>query len=277
MSDTLEGWAYALDINVHGVHLAEHTYVRAPDNGPAYFDCWGGHRDPDHPSRKLTYGNGSYAVANCYRGPTLDGHKDTAYLVYGVTGVCHQTANRFLYSASGWLPENWVWVWKAKAYALSHTAYGDYGSDWLSFRDIRYGSCRAKHGGGLSKDESAGQQPGKESGLTAFYQGIEKADVSPLELVTGSFAALVREHLGAKFETRKLSELQRDLLQRKDQVAESDLKGEAFAHELNALFLEFQDRAATHLDPADYEALFGYPPGKRVLIVNPEVTAATRK
>lgn len=209
----------------------------------------------------------------------MKGHQDTAHLVYGVTGVCHQTADRFLYSASGYLPKNWVWVWKAKGYAASHALWGDYGTDWMIFKTQEYGGCCGKYGGVFHpEDETSAQESGKGARLSAFYHEIEQGsrEVSPEELVTESFALLVQEQLGQEFEPGKLSELQRDLLQTRDKIVRSDLRGEEFAHELNGEILEFLERAARHIGPADYETLFGYPPGDKFLLVNPEVAAVTR-
>ena len=103
MADRLEGWAYPLDQTILGYYIADHAFVKAPNNGSAYFNCWGGHSGAHQYRVEGGSGDGDYAVANCYRGIPVLGHTDTAYIeAYGLDGVCHKAANRFLYSANPW-------------------------------------------------------------------------------------------------------------------------------------------------------------------------------
>ncbi len=67
--------------------------------------------------RIVCRGSGNLGLARCLAGP--DGQ---AGLAYGVTGVCHQIANRILYPAS-------IRVERAKGYNRSFRFYGDYGAD----------------------------------------------------------------------------------------------------------------------------------------------------
>ena len=80
---TLTG--YAVKISWLG---ADHTYVRSSVGNK--WGCWG----RDSGGKAICSGSGSASVANCISQPW-----STAGLVYGVTGVCHQTANRILYPA----------------------------------------------------------------------------------------------------------------------------------------------------------------------------------
>src|SRR5712692_6696510 len=90
---TVEAWAVPI------LFGADHTFVAQGDTQTDYFACWGQHFDPS-PKQPICTGNINYNLANCYRDP-LFGCPDTAGIgIYGVNGVCHQSANCFLFSAN---------------------------------------------------------------------------------------------------------------------------------------------------------------------------------
>ena len=126
MSDRLEGWSYPVSetIPVSGLKILDHTFVKAPGKGPAFFDCFGGHASPKAHAIAGAAGNGDYSVANCYRMSL--GLPDTAGLgLYATHGVCHQAANRFLWSACGVF--SGPTIHNAQAYMLTFAMYGTYG------------------------------------------------------------------------------------------------------------------------------------------------------
>ena len=63
--------------------LAEHTYVES-SHGHVW-PCWGRSMS----GRQICVGGGNTAEADCLSQPNSQ-----AGIVYGITGVCHQTANR---------------------------------------------------------------------------------------------------------------------------------------------------------------------------------------
>lgn len=107
---TLKGWKVP---TLWG--LADHTYATS-DQGDAW-GCWG----RSSGGTAISQGQGNVNEARCIAWPN-----STAGLIYGVTGVCHQTANRILYPAS-------ITVSAAKGYWLSSSVYGAYGTDTLTW------------------------------------------------------------------------------------------------------------------------------------------------
>jgi hypothetical protein len=94
----------------------DHTYVTS-DNPSHAWPCWG----RESGGTEICRGYGKYSVADCISQPN-----SWAGIIYGVTGVCHQTANRILYPAR-------VTVSNAGGYWASHLAYGIYGTTSLEF------------------------------------------------------------------------------------------------------------------------------------------------
>ncbi len=93
---------------------ADHTYVLS-DVGdiwpcPAWARWVGG--------TLLCSGTANLGEARCLSQP-----KSTAGLIYGITGVCHQMANRILLTAGGAV------VSQARGYRGSFFAWGDYGKE----------------------------------------------------------------------------------------------------------------------------------------------------
>ena len=124
----------------HGVPLrggvpAEHTY--ATSSLGHVWPCWG----RSSGGRQLCAGAGSADQADCLSQPNSQ-----AGIRYGVTGVCHQTANRILYPGS-------VTVSRAKGSRGSFFAWGIYGLDLatlqhycpMSFPWPELQHCNANH------------------------------------------------------------------------------------------------------------------------------------
>lgn len=120
--ETFELWSY--DVNIEGMDdFAEHTYIKCHDNG-RYFDCWGGHESYTQGSGVLRFScNGLYDVADCYRRPILNINDTAGIGIYGINGVCHQTANLFLCSSDRVI----TIADGVKGYWLSSLAYGIHG------------------------------------------------------------------------------------------------------------------------------------------------------
>ncbi len=104
----------------------DHTYVTSDKPFHAW-PCWG----RESGGEEICRGYGKFSVADCISQPN-----SWAGIVYLVTGVCHQTANRILYPAG-------VTVSKAGGYWASHLAYGTYGTTALEFF-ARLAICKAQ-------------------------------------------------------------------------------------------------------------------------------------
>jgi len=106
---------------------ADHTYVTC--SGGFAWPCWG----RSSGGRRISSGTGSSARANCISLPN-----STAGIIYGVTGVCHQTANRILFPAG-------TTVSDARGYWASVLLFGHYGTDGLGFI-VRTVACSGTSG-----------------------------------------------------------------------------------------------------------------------------------
>src|SRR6266481_2422644 len=257
MSDLLEGWSFPVSetIPISGLKILDHTFVKAPNNGPAYFNCFGRHESPKAHRLEGASGMGSYAVANCYRLPFV--LPDAAgFGVYARHGVCHQAANRFLWSACGWLTG--PTVHDAQAYYLSFSIYGTYGRPlWVlpppaffppspepppDFAAI-YAKCNLL-GGTPSVEEDRSAVPKQFHGrIIALHQQLHAKQVAhdPNVVINEELRLLVEAHLGADFEFGRIQEIRSGALQRANKVATSDLRGAAFANEINVVAVEYLD------------------------------------
>ena len=285
MSDLLEGWSFPVSetIPISGLKILDHTFVKAPNNGPAYFNCFGRHESPKAHRLEGASGMGSYAVANCYRLPFV--LPDAAGLgVYARHGVCHQAANRFLWSACGWLTG--PTVHDAQAYYLSFSIYGTYGRPlWVlpppaffppspepppDFAAI-YAKCNLL-GGTPSVEEDRSAVPKQFHGrIIALHQQLHAKQVAhdPNVVINEELRLLVEAHLGADFEFGRIQEIRSGALQRANKVATSDLRGAAFANEINVVAVEYLDGMEKHLGSENYSRLLKIPPRERYALVDP--------
>ncbi len=289
MSDRLEGWAYPLDQTVMGYYIADHAFVKAPNNGPSYFNCWGGHSGAHEYKVEGGEGEGNYTLANCYRGIDVLGHTDTAYIeAYGIDGVCHQAANRFLYSACPFwgLP---VVVTNplhgVRGGVASVALFGTYGNSAAAFLGI-YGSCKLRHTE-LPHERPTGERP---ESVPASYReelGVLLTDYAdkvlsgntpdPSDYIRSEFEICIKHTLGAEFITSKIAELQTKLLNEKDSIAASSVKGEDFAHRINDAVNAWLRQMATHLGEDQYRRLFDLDPNVPLILVRPDIAAGTRQ
>jgi hypothetical protein len=115
MATTLRGFKIPV-----GIGKADHTYVTS-DSPKKAWGCWGRSAG----GTQICDGQGDFQVADCISQPSSH-----AGIIYGITGVCHQTANRILYPAG-------VTVHQAGWYSASTALYGTYGlnqAEWLKRR-----------------------------------------------------------------------------------------------------------------------------------------------
>jgi len=103
---TLEAWAVPLQ----AAPTFDHTYVTSSCG--LRWRCWG----RDNGGKLLNGRSGNSIVADCLSQPNSEAGID-----YGITGVCHQTANRILY------PAGQITVAGSGGFPLSVFVYGVYG------------------------------------------------------------------------------------------------------------------------------------------------------
>lgn len=260
-SQKLEGRAVKID------GAADHTFVYCP-NTKKYLVCWGGHVGPD--LRTICTGTGRYAVADCYRGPPILDHRDTALIgVYAVNGVCHQSANCFLYSTNPAVTLNF----RVRGYWLTVTAFGVYGTNFLPWLATVYAGCRAK-------EEVLAESPGEGTlahAVRALHEQLTPiaAPVAPQQLAERIMqeAALVAKDAIPHLDTTRIDGALRDFLREKDRLV-SKLSGRALADRINDASAVFQRDAARTLGAANYEALTGVPAGETIAIIDPAIADA---
>jgi len=145
--DTFQGWA--TPVNIPGVNkLADHTFVYCT-NKKSYFTCMGSSdmKAPDTVLCATLSGSKAFCKADKYRGNTiiisdLPFCHDNAHIIYGVTGVCHQAANRFLYATDGpgMIPSGQ----RPRGTIGTYLFYGAYGSDFAQFLTLYYSQAYAR-------------------------------------------------------------------------------------------------------------------------------------
>jgi hypothetical protein len=115
---------YALKMNIP-VFAPDHTYV-ASTHGHLW-RCWG----RSSGGTQICAGNANTAQADCLSQPNSE-----AGINYGVTGVCHQTANRILYPSG-------QTVSRAHGYRGSVFAWGTYGLPPYPWPELQ--TCLSTH------------------------------------------------------------------------------------------------------------------------------------
>jgi len=265
--------------------LADHTYVTC--QGGYAWACWGRSAG----GRIICSGTGSSANANCLSQPW-----STAGLIYGVTGVCHQTANRILWPAGST-------VRAAKGYWASWLAYGTYGTDtaaWLG----RLAVCS------LSKGEIA-QCAIKKGGIKGKLPAIDRADralvrdikalyqrkITPsehkrrltakgpdLKTVGKEVKLAMQQRLGPKLKAaivKDIQEIQQELFSKRAKIEASlhdgSLKGEAFAMKMNDTINKTLRDCQKSLGKDDYFKLMDLQAREKILIVDPKIAAKVHK
>ena len=117
--------AYALPIKGPGGMLADHTYVVSSEGDT--WGCFG--RTKGRRKQLIAQGAGEVHIALC-----LSRQDSTAEIDYGRKGVCHQAANRILYTAG-------VTVSRAQGFFASAFIFGVYGlGPWGALK-----RCRTTH------------------------------------------------------------------------------------------------------------------------------------
>lgn len=287
-------------LNGHAIQIrqsdADHTYV-SDDSGQSW-PCWG----RSSGGRQISTGPGSSAQANCLS--QTDSH---AGILYGLTGVCHQTANRILYPAR-------VIVSEAGGYWVSTLLYGTFGTSTLpSLVEWQARKARCGLPGGRTTPASPGPRPSgsqpRSGGPSSSPREARKARAPSSKAYVRSINAIHLQHLrgirldllgspaGGNFLEEELKlmmdfRLGRDLRPAKGrrvltaQAAMTRRKGkldssliarslapEQYARELNQLVMECLERCLRVLGSELYERLFDLRPTASLNLLDPEILA----
>ncbi len=287
---TLTGWSLPLQIPV-GTQFADHTYAESSDGH--VWPCWG----RSSGGTLIASGHGSSSVADCMSQST-----SRAGIVYAVTGVCHQTANRILDPAS-------VTVSTANGYQVSRTLYQTYGLNLqgvvpgaVNFATRRQ-SCTVGIGGGgippsggpvsplaspptdppLSVDAplvAAIRQSYHEHEQAVPERNPESLDAwltLQMPLIRRESELVLQVTLQQEALSPKIDEfvhIQEQALRSHLQILEhwfaGELAGEAFAHEVNRNVAAMLADFAKSLSPSDFRRHFGVDPETPLAIVDAE-------
>jgi len=272
----LYSWANPLSVVEIGLDFADHTWVTSFDSPstcpphPEYWYSWGSCHGTGGgtTARDLTRGSADLRVARCICQPDVEDFHPTAgnlshggIDLYGIQGVCHQLANRILWatSAGGAPPAT---VDEAHGYGFSRFLYGTYGANANEW-EARKARCTAS---------VAGPAPAPTAAMIAA--------ASPIVLLDQDLAAMFQERLKGDYSRGALSQivdLRHQLFARKAlldrRVRGGDLPPRQYADQVNELLNEYLPRVAEILGAAQYQRLFGQPPGRRVGVVDPEIAA----
>jgi hypothetical protein len=244
--------AYATHINL----FADHTFVYCPDKDK-YFNCWGTHSGKRH---RVVSGQGMYDVADCYRGPM-----DSAKIgVYGVTGVCHQSANCFLFSSGKTLSAK-----KVRGYWASVATYGVYGKLFSWWRPAVYTPCWLQHRGDMPEDSLSKKIQALHA---AAVTGGATKDVDKCEMILKE-AAITAQHIVPGIDPPAFQALHASYLKEVESLLSSGAQGKELADKVNDLSRKFQESLATKLPAREFEELMGVKPGEALGIVDPEIAA----
>jgi hypothetical protein len=256
----------------------DHVFVAQGTQGsppPDYFACWGTNYVPS-PHPPVVTGNINYNLANCYRGapvpiPGMGLCPDTARIgVYGINGVCHQSANCFLFSARAGLNFSVLGYW------LSLLAYGPYGTLFNWWLPFVYGTC-AFFNPALAAEvpQAAAAEPSVVDKLGDLYASFQALPQRPdPHDVTIQEAETVVKHFEPGIDPAVYRNQHAAFLSEKDAVIATGITGHALADKINDLSKQLQAELSHRLDPAHYKRLSGADPAQRLNLIDPRLAAA---
>jgi hypothetical protein len=246
-SATLEGYA----IPLMGWQRWDHTYVVSSCR--LRWACWG----RSNGGASVCAGIGSSIIADC-----LSQVNSQAGIRYGVTGVCHQTANRILFPAS-------VTVWRARGYPRSVFLWGAMGRGPWPERVNRYSSpggsaSPSPHG---ASGGSGSQANPPKSQHDRSIAGIQEAGIDDEKVRLAELSALVELGLGRPLDRERfnaLAAIQRDLRKSQEALADDLEKGkitpEAYLGMLDQTLTQTMHKSEELLGYDNFKAIFGEPP-----------------
>lgn len=275
----LTGWAIAI-----GTTGADHTYVTSSD-GHAW-PCWGrsagGH--------SICAAGGASARANC-----LSQSNSHAGIVYAISGVCHQTANRILHPAN-------VIVSAAGGYWASVLLYGTYGTNglaWLIEWEIRKKRCAGISGDLVAdtkvlsfSDQETGEAMPEDPALQNYLEKVNQlysarvkvmafTDVDEEEktdLLGQELELMVDYRLGAAApDIASLRDAQMKTLAEKgvldQKLISKELTTMEYVQEVNSLVNHLLGHSIELLGEKNYRQLFGVVPGESVELIDRDILA----
>jgi len=272
---TLTGYSLPAQL----INQADHTYVGSSSG--LTWGCWG--RSSGGTALSGAQNQGDETIADCIS--QVSSH---AGIVYAVTGVCHQTANRILAPAN-------VTVSSARGYGISRAFYGTYGLNipvpgaipWPK----KMQACLPPSGGtgglGGGNPGPGGPNPPNDSlsALQLAYSASPPAarrggpPISARGILIAEAAAMAAE-ASVPFQSREFSaalETHIELFIERERLVDNllggALNGEAYAKAVNDLVATKFFGLSKRISRDAYVALYGVQPGERVDPVDPEIAS----
>lgn len=287
----------------HAVHisgllnLADHTYVTSSDG--KVWPCWGRSAG----GTVVCSGAGNSAAADCDSFP-----RGEAGIVYGLTGVCHQTSNRILFPSL----QN---VSAARGAVVSYLLYGVLGKD-VPFEPAgvcplfmaKAATCALANIGKettlMAKAEAvpdAGVDPDQESQASFMHEIIDlhggamdnihmavkcdsataREDVSHADISAGELKLLVKYRLRDDYDKSKVGQLvdvrtamSRKTMESHEEIMEAKIPADSIAQKINDEVGKMQVDMKDTLGEKDYESFLGHLETD-LKIIDPEILAAS--
>lgn len=237
---------------------ADHTYVLS-DQGHMW-SCFG----RSSGGQTLCSGQGNAAFADCLSQPN-----STAGLSYGITGVCHQAANRILYPAG-------TFVDNARGYRLSVFRFSVYGKGtWVELQ-----ACARLRATGRPPPPKG--TPVSQSRLTkilkSFFDRFTSSGASEDQIRHAEFSALWDSSLGEDYALEKksqISQLQAQMRRLQEELAGrfeiGQISSDEYLAKTQSITNDILTKCERILGPADFERLFGESREHAYELVDPEI------
>jgi len=274
---TLNGYARPVGSSgsSSGVPGADHTYVTS-DNPHFVWSCFG---EPSG-GTLICQGFGDSSIANCLSRPNSE-----AGIKYGITGVCHQAANRILYPGE-------VVVSFAQGYWASFYLYGTYGDitaesfgEWRRRKE----DCGARHvASPASKIESNSRNTPEKiynQRIIDLYYKKEYISTNPDHLLKKELEYMLEFRLGGELDLQIINLVKKqraDLLKEKEnkvnELYNGDISTEKYVKEINDIvgdtLISLQEKLGKNI----YEKIFELSSSKEsFILIDPEIAKNSLK
>ena len=269
-SGTLYAWANPVGGEGSPLRHADHTMVTSYTAPSAcappslYWYSWGSCHatGPGTPARLLAEGPADLDLARCLCQPDVESYQYGAGVAahggidyYGVTGVCHQLANRILAAASTAEP---LTVSDAHGYWISRYFYGEYGTNTDQWAARKAKCMTAAAGTQAAMRMAARRTLTLDQDLAAMFDerstGTTRRTASPGSASNASLSSPRRKRLD-------------------DALMSGRLTPRQHAEQVNALVNADLARVAEALGPGNYRTLFAMVPGQPIVLIDPEIAA----
>jgi hypothetical protein len=249
----------------------DHTWVTTYDNqitplpdveavaaaAERYWFCWGSFHAGGNPAAPLRSGTIDIPLADCLVRPNAESRTDSAargtIFKYGADGVCHQLANQVLWATKGSTGVRLTTA-GANGYNASVFFYQMYGREKEAWNDKKTSCSPSALGGEGGVGDEMTDDPDDD-----FDKDARRI------LPPARFAELkaLREQFGAELQGGAETKIDR-------------LPSKQAADEINEAINMYLREVAKLLSRSEFESLFGFPPEKRIELVDPNMVGSDR-